>query len=228
LLGTPKPASLPAGIVAWWKCDEGSGSTLADSSGNGNNATLYGSPTWITYATGINAIRMNGNTCYGDAGDPAILRFTSADKFTISAWVKTTLGNFTDIIVGKYGSSNGYKLLQWFGSEQFRFVSQSTTMGNFGPGYPASVNWHHVVFTFDATYYNSYGSGLYGDGLFYYDGSLYNSNIHGQSALASSGTNLILGLGDTSYSNYALCDVRIYNIILSAGDISSLYSAGPA
>lgn len=41
---TPAPTN---GLVGHWKFDEGSGTTAADSSGNGNNGTLSG-PTWTT------------------------------------------------------------------------------------------------------------------------------------------------------------------------------------
>jgi len=41
-----------AGPVAHWKFDEGSGTTAADSSGNGNTGTLLNSPTWTTGRVG--------------------------------------------------------------------------------------------------------------------------------------------------------------------------------
>jgi hypothetical protein len=37
-----------SGLVGYWKFNEGAGSTAFDSSGEGNNATLFNSPTWIT------------------------------------------------------------------------------------------------------------------------------------------------------------------------------------
>ena len=33
-------------LVGWWKLDEGSGTTAADSSGHGNDGTLEGSAAW--------------------------------------------------------------------------------------------------------------------------------------------------------------------------------------
>jgi len=36
------------GLVAYWRLDEGSGTTTGDGSGHGKTATLYGSPTWGT------------------------------------------------------------------------------------------------------------------------------------------------------------------------------------
>ncbi len=34
------------GLVGWWRFDEGSGTIAGDSSGNGNNGTIYGA-TWV-------------------------------------------------------------------------------------------------------------------------------------------------------------------------------------
>lgn len=42
--GTLNPATLPC--AALWRFEEGSGTTTADSSGNGNTGTLVNSPTW--------------------------------------------------------------------------------------------------------------------------------------------------------------------------------------
>lgn len=39
------------GLVAYYKFDEGNGTTTADASGNGNNGTLVNSPTWQTPST---------------------------------------------------------------------------------------------------------------------------------------------------------------------------------
>lgn len=34
------------GLIGYWKCDEGSGKVLKDSSPNGNDITLDGTPKW--------------------------------------------------------------------------------------------------------------------------------------------------------------------------------------
>ena len=43
---TITPDITPTGLVAYWKFDEGSGTTAADSSGNGNTGTLINGPLW--------------------------------------------------------------------------------------------------------------------------------------------------------------------------------------
>ena len=41
-----------AGLEAWWKMEEGAGTTVADSSSNSNTATLTNSPSWSTETKG--------------------------------------------------------------------------------------------------------------------------------------------------------------------------------
>ena len=36
-----------ANLVGWWKLDEMSGTTVADSSGTGNDGTFVGDPVWV-------------------------------------------------------------------------------------------------------------------------------------------------------------------------------------
>jgi hypothetical protein len=44
--GTTDPATLTTGLLALWRLEEGSGTTTADASGNGNTGTLTGGVTW--------------------------------------------------------------------------------------------------------------------------------------------------------------------------------------
>ncbi|MDR1743613.1 MAG: DUF1735 and LamG domain-containing protein [Dysgonamonadaceae bacterium] len=36
------------GLIAYWKCNEGTGSLINDVTGHGHDANLYGTPTWLT------------------------------------------------------------------------------------------------------------------------------------------------------------------------------------
>ena len=46
--GIPKDLSGESGLSGYWKMDEGSGTTVADSSGNGNDGTITNGAEWIT------------------------------------------------------------------------------------------------------------------------------------------------------------------------------------
>ena len=71
--------------VGLWHSDENSGSTMADSSANGNTATLVGSPTW-SVGNLVNAINLNGTSQYARANDSASLSITGNN--TLESWVK--------------------------------------------------------------------------------------------------------------------------------------------
>jgi len=72
------------GLQGWWKMNEGSPSTTAaDSSGNGNTATLQGT----VWASGIasNAVNLDGVNDYLSVGDKATLEGNAT--WTFAAWI---------------------------------------------------------------------------------------------------------------------------------------------
>ncbi|MHC4497034.1 MAG: hypothetical protein ACYSYM_14550, partial [Planctomycetota bacterium] len=48
LVGTSPAQDVDPSLVGWWTFEEGSGSTTADMSGNGNTGTLTGPVEWTT------------------------------------------------------------------------------------------------------------------------------------------------------------------------------------
>ena len=75
-----------ADLVAHWSLDEGSGTTVYDSSGRGNDGTLGGDPQWIVGRTGM-ALDFNGEGDYVDCGDSEDFQFT--DQMTVACWVRS-------------------------------------------------------------------------------------------------------------------------------------------
>lgn len=75
-----------AGEMAYWNFDEGTGTTVADSSGNGNTGTLLNGTVWTT-GKRWNALQFDGVNDYVDLGSDASLNFSSADSFSISSWI---------------------------------------------------------------------------------------------------------------------------------------------
>ncbi len=70
---------------AWWKFDEGTGTTTADASGHNRTGVLSGStrPAWTTGESG-NALSFNGTTSYVYA--PSLNLYSNT--VTIAAWIK--------------------------------------------------------------------------------------------------------------------------------------------
>src|SRR5262245_24176096 len=100
--------SAVAGLVGAYAFDEGSGTTVADLSGNGNTGTLNGA-TWTTAGRFGKALAFNGTSSYVDLGNPASLRITGS--MTWSGWVYAT-GNPPDdgSIVAKSNAQGGWQL----------------------------------------------------------------------------------------------------------------------
>ena len=99
---TSTPTVNGSGLVAYWKFDDGNGTTACDSSGNGNSGTLINGPLWTTGRV--------GKALYFDGVDdnvnvPASNSLNLTNSFTLSAWVNpaSTFNDFRSI-VAKNGS----------------------------------------------------------------------------------------------------------------------------
>jgi hypothetical protein len=79
-------AEQPAGLVAEWRFDEGSGNRVADSSGNGHDGIAHGA-NWVKLAQGY-AISVDGVDDYIDCAPKRDLQL--GGPVTIEAWVKPT------------------------------------------------------------------------------------------------------------------------------------------
>ncbi len=78
----------PSSLNLWYPFAEGSGSTTADKSGNGNTGTLVASPTWGTSPIG-GGLTFNGTTQYVNAGTLGSFGSTRTNS-TLDFLLKTT------------------------------------------------------------------------------------------------------------------------------------------
>ncbi len=53
-----------AELVAWWRLDEGSGTRVLDSCGNGNDASFKGAPACVEDGKFGKAVKFNGSSDY--------------------------------------------------------------------------------------------------------------------------------------------------------------------
>ncbi|MDO8592254.1 MAG: DUF2341 domain-containing protein [bacterium] len=74
------------GPVGWWKMEEGSGTALYDTSGNGNNSNFAGGPTWSAGKFG-KGIKLDGVDDYSTVNHSSALN-PGAANFTVSTWLK--------------------------------------------------------------------------------------------------------------------------------------------
>ena len=204
-LDTVADTAYPIANLAYYKLNGGSGTTVTDSSGNGNN----GVSTSVTYTAGRfgQAAVFNGSSGYITVTG---LGITGNSSFTVSTWVKTTSSGLF-FFFGNGGlnasfyinvNSNGTITV---GEFDFDLYTSTATVNNGG--------WHHVAFTSDGT-----TSKLYIDGL---------ESNSATNTFAISADIMELGRGTASYYFPGSLDqVRIFNSALSAGNVTSLYNEG--
>jgi hypothetical protein len=141
------------GPVGSWAFNEGSGTTTADSSGNGLTGTISGA-TWGAGVSG-DALVFNGTSSNVSMGNKTALN-TGTNSFSVSSWFKTTSTGVERIVSnGHYGWTNGYFLgaghagsglvssgLGAGGIEANSILFSTTSAFNDG-------NWHHALAVYD-------------------------------------------------------------------------------
>ena len=225
------PASAPApagsGPVAEWPLNEGSGTVIHDSTGDGNTGTVYGA-TWAPGVSG-SALSFNGNGNHADInGTPADL--TNLSTFTWSAWIN---------VVGEPGRDIGPVIEKGAGSD----IRKTFYVGPVGTSDPGLVFARVTTSGAAASSIgvnNSYTVGAWQQWAITYNDSgdrkihIYRNGVEiaYQSQTAATGTiasdtGYTLSLGATPGSQFysfngLIDDVRIYNRVLSAGELSAL------
>ncbi len=217
---------------AWNMLKGNTGATALDSSGGGHTGTLVNKPSTgapcpsLTYTTGpsMQFIRSRlNNISMGN-----VLDQTTGD-FSVSVWYKcqdTTVSNqtiFSKLFNEGVGSNAGWSLgiLTNAGLGQIRFFAQTSSV-NFKSAQSNAINidlsvWHHYAATRTGTTLKVSTDGVLDTG----------STTGGTLGSSLSSTNALLIGADAQPNNYAvglIKDVRIYNKVLSAGEITTLAS----
>ena len=213
---TPPGTTLPT-MAAAYAFDEGGGSTVSDTSGNGSTGQIQGA-TWTANGKYGKALSFNG-TAYVDLGSPASLQNTGS--MTWSAWVFAT-GNPSDDgqIAARSDNSNGwqFKTSPDTGRRTFA-VGVSPDGSSLTQRYSntaLSLNtWYHV-----AGVYNSSARTL----DIYVNGALDDGVLKG--AVPASqfvpALNTLIGARSGGFNFMGVIDnLRIYNRALAASDIQT-------
>ena len=205
-----------SGLVGWWKFDEGSGATAADSSGNTNTGTLSGStlPTWGTGPL-AGDLSFDGSTSYVNV--PTSSSLNIAGNLSVGAWVK--INSFKDygVIIekGSGGTAATMNYAIWtYANRAISFYIADGINSQFLT-YTAPVgfegSWHHITGTVD-------GSKVH----LYVDGSEKSSFFQ---TVTPAGNSYPVSISIPSYVlNGQIDDVRIYNRALSSAEVSALYA----
>jgi hypothetical protein len=199
------------GPVAAYNFDAGSGTTVADLSGNANTGTITGA-TWVTTGKNGGGLSFNGTSNYVQVADSASLDLTTG--MTLEAWVNpSALGTtWRTVLFKAQGSNMVYSL--YANQDTTRPVGQVNIGGEknaVGTAALALNTWSHIAVTYD-------GSAL----RLYVNGALAATTAVSGTIPVSSGV-LRMG-GNAQWGEWfggLLDDVRIYNRSLSAGEIAT-------
>jgi hypothetical protein len=210
-----------SGLVGYWKFDETSGTTAADSSGNGNTGTLTNGPAWTTGGMNNGALTFNGTSQYVSVPDASNLR---GNNYTITAWVyfNSLVSATYDIVVKGYANS-GDKSYEMFedSSGQLGFWSNGTGVFSAGGNMNAG-EWYFIAATRSGS-----------TATIYMDGVQMNQSTSFSATTSYDTTPVVIGAfsqNNGTIGNYLtgiVDDARIYNRALSAAEVTQAYYAGP-
>lgn len=211
------------GLVLFLKFDEGTGSTVADSSGNGNTGSWSGTgPRWGTRAGGGAGVFNGSDDQISISNSPSI---TLTNSVSLSFWFERTANwseafSYRGLVLKPYYMGFG-TLIEWYTDNPTNWNITSGGVRSTVTGPTTTINtWYHSVGTYD------YATG---EMKYYIDGQLVGSrNIGSRKTIDLSTSSVRIGYGPSSNSPYfpgLIDDIRIYNRALSAAEVTAIYNA---
>ncbi len=217
VLPEPEPVNPgTAGLVAYYPLDI----DVLDASGNGNDGTVNGDPTFVDGMVGT-AMEFDGNGDFVDCGNNPILALT--DAVSISAWIKVAVQGADHKVGGNQdGANGGYKMSVYNDKIEFeiRTAGNSAVLNrSVAGGTVLEVGvWYHVTGVYSLA-----------DGYIrtYVNGEL-DRELETTEALGASPGSLMIGCEPFSTGQYnfngVMDDIHLYNKALSEGEV--MYLAG--
>jgi len=211
---TVNSPTVSAGLVAQWELDDGGGATAADSSGQGNTATLINGPTWTTGIVG-GALSFDGINDYVTIPKQSNL-ITGTNDFTIAAWFNLNdVSSIKNLICWKEPSSAIQFIITngtgntgiWADSKWLMRISYTIT----------TDTWHHIAWARSGNTWKVYIDGSQIGG----------SDVIDSASLGTPTSNYHIGAEATVPSQFfggKIDDMRIYNSALSQQEIVALYN----
>lgn len=188
----------------------GSGNIWGDLSRNGNNCTLYNSPTFSSTTNG-GSFTFNGSNQYGVcAGTPL-----NVTAYTKAAWFMLTSYGTNNNIVSGYNGSAGH--FSYFAATN-KLYNGHSDWGNY-QAYQSSTTfslniWYNICVTFDTT-----------NGFVLYVNGAQDSTYTAQKTQAPSGYTEIGAFGAANLLTGKMGQALIYNKVLNAREVSQIYNA---
>jgi len=190
--------------------DEGSGTSTADASGNGNTGTLNGA-TWATGSYGT-SIALSGNHSYVSVQESSSLEL--GKQLTVAFWMyATSNANIDPRVIAKLYSwdvkLNGSNRNPQFSSGG-KYAAMNATL-------PLNT-WEHVVFTFSSGILKGYINGV--------PVAFSTNTFTGTETLPLQMYGLFIGSDPSKTASFKgnVDDVRLYNRVLSDSEVLALHA----
>gem|GEM_PF-1825140 len=211
-----------ADLGGYWKFDENTGTTTADSTGQGHTGTLENGPQWVSGAPQVtpntSALSFDGTNDLVRVANSGDFNFGTS-SFTVSAYVKaddgdrSVLGNFSNSVRGwgLYLYDNNMVNFFGYGNQGINDAAQPATV--------LDNQWHQITGVFSRS-----GSTLsihtYVDGIFRGTSTTVVGDI-------TSNSDLLFGryLLQPHFEG-SLDDIRVYDRALTSGEVASLFGCG--
>ncbi len=210
LVGVSTGWSDDAGLVGYWKLDEGSGEVAKDSTSNHNDGKLQEGPKWVDGKVG-KALEFDGKDDCVDFGHPDSLNL--GEKLTLEAWIKADAvpASGEPQIIGK--SPEHYGMTYYTDGQVYFYISSG---GNNAHTPMTTGEWHHVVGTFD-------GKKL----CLYIDGELKQEVETQYPAIATCEWNVVSGKDPNTAGRFAgiIDEVKVYSRAVSADEVKKAFAA---
>ncbi len=212
---------LSDGLICALPMSEGSGTTLTDISGNGNDATLVNTPTW---GSGTLGPELSFDSASTERGTLPVDLDDGSGAFSVSTWFKTANAVNAQTLAGRYVSGTD---IRWFlalyadGSVHFRCCDSNLNVTYAATSLIAvrDDSWHMATGIFDPAT---------GSCSIYVDGAFGSATTGLTGATLNTACVQVPDVGAFGGANWLfdgeLGDIRMWNKALTAAEVKRLYS----
>ena len=204
------------GLVAHWKLDEITGTTLADEMGN-YDATYQDTPLASGGSNMGNSMQVYATDRYASAG--SISEINNASAITITAWMRRWENNDVLTIGKDIGHSDATGIEIWSDGKVYFEVYDGGATQHYGEITLNDAAWHHYAMVFDGTL-----SGNSNRLKVYVDKTLQSLTFNGTipATTASAADAFTMGEDADAGGGY-IDEVRVYDRALNATEIQEIY-----